>query len=46
MDGVADRGPGALVLVVTLLLAAGLMACLVPVRRALAIEPATAMKAE
>jgi predicted permease len=46
MDGVADRGPGALVLVVTLLLAAGLMACLVPLRRALAIEPATAMKAE
>jgi predicted permease len=45
-DGVADQGPTALLIVVALLVAAGLVACLVPVRRALAIEPAAAMKAE
>jgi putative ABC transport system permease protein len=46
MDGVADQGPGALAIVVTLLLAAGVAACFVPVRRALAIEPAAAMRAD
>ncbi|MGE0158595.1 MAG: ABC transporter permease [Gemmatimonadales bacterium] len=45
-DGVADQGPAALVIVLTLLLGAGLAACLEPVRRALAIEPAAAMKSE
>jgi len=45
-DGMADEGPRSLVIVSTLLLGAGLAACLVPVRRALAIEPATAMKSE
>lgn len=45
-DGVADNGPRTLVLVSVLLVGAGLAACLVPVRRALAIQPAAAMKAE
>ena len=45
-DGVVDEGPRSLVIVSTLLLAAGLAACLVPVRRALAIEPAAAVKSE
>jgi hypothetical protein len=45
-DGVVDQGPRSLVIVCTLLLGAGLAACLVPVRRALAIEPAAAMKSE
>ncbi len=45
-DGVADEGPRSLVIVSTLLLGAGLAACLVPVRRALAIEPAAAIKSE
>lgn len=45
-DGVADDGPRTLVLVSVLLVGAGLAACLVPVRRALAIQPAAAMKAE
>ncbi len=45
-DGVADEGPRSLLIVSTLLLGAGLAACLVPVRRALAIEPAAAMKSE
>ena len=45
-DGVADQGPASLFIVIGLLVAAGLAACLVPVRRALAIEPAAAMKAE
>lgn len=44
--GVVDEGPRSLVIVSTLLTAAGLAACLVPVRRALAIEPAVAMKSE
>jgi len=45
-DGVVDQGPRSLVIVSTVLLASGLAACLVPVRRALAIEPAAAMKSE
>jgi ABC-type antimicrobial peptide transport system permease subunit len=45
-DGVLDEGPRSLVIVATLLLGAGLAACLVPIRRALAIEPAAAMKSE
>lgn len=46
MDGVADHGPRTLVIVSTLLFGAGVAACLVPVRRALAIEPAAAIKVE
>jgi ABC-type antimicrobial peptide transport system permease subunit len=45
-DGVADQGPRSVVIVSALLLASGLVACLVPVRRALAIEPAAAIKSE
>jgi hypothetical protein len=45
-DDIADDGPRSLVVVIALLLAAGLAACLLPVRRALAIEPAAAMKSE
>ncbi|NJD19374.1 MAG: FtsX-like permease family protein, partial [Gemmatimonadetes bacterium] len=45
-DGVVDEGPRSLVIVSTLLLGAGLAACLLPVRRALAIEPAAAVKSE
>ena len=45
-DGVVDEGPRSLVIVATLLLGAGLVACLLPIRRALAIEPAAAIKAE
>ena len=45
-DGVVDQGPRSLLIVSTLLLVAGLAACLVPVRRALAIEPAMAVKSE
>jgi hypothetical protein len=45
-DDVAADGPRSLVIVIVLLLGAGLTACLVPVRRALAIEPAAAMKSE
>jgi hypothetical protein len=45
-DGVADQGPITLVIVSTVLLAAGVAACLVPVRRALHIEPAAAIKSE
>jgi hypothetical protein len=46
LDGVADQGPRSLVIVIALLVGAGLAACLIPVRRALAIEPAAAMKSE
>jgi hypothetical protein len=46
LDGVVDDGPRSLVIVSALLLGAGLAACLVPVRRALAIEPAVAIKSE
>ena len=46
VDGVADEGPRSLVIVSTLLLASGFAACMVPVRRALAVEPAAAMKSE
>ena len=45
-DGLVDEGPRSLVIVSTMLLGSGLAACLLPVRRALAIEPAAAMKAE
>jgi hypothetical protein len=45
-DGVADDGPRSLLIVVAVLLAAGLSACLLPVRRALVIQPAAAMKSE
>jgi ABC-type antimicrobial peptide transport system permease subunit len=45
-DGVLDEGPRSLVIVATLLFGAGLAACLVPIRRALAIEPGAAMKSE
>lgn len=45
-DGVVDEGPRSLVIVSTILLVAGLAACLLPVRRALAIEPAVAIKSE
>jgi predicted permease len=45
-DGVADEGPWTLVVVSTVLLVAGIAACLVPVRRVFAIEPAMAMRSE
>jgi predicted permease len=45
-DGVVDEGPRSLVIVSVLLLGAGAAACLLPVRRALAVEPAIAVKAE
>lgn len=45
-DGLSDQGPRSLVIVSTVLLAAGLAACMVPVRRALTIEPAAAIKSE
>jgi predicted permease len=45
-DGVADEGPRSLVIVSLILLGAGLVACFVPVRRALAVEPAAAVKSE
>lgn len=44
--GLVDEGPRSLAVVSVVLLGAGLAACLVPVRRALAIEPAAAMKAD
>jgi hypothetical protein len=37
-DGIADDGPRSLVIVSVLLLGAGLAACLVPIRRALAMK--------
>ena len=45
-DGVADDGPRSLVIVAVLLLGAGLASCVIPVRRAMGIEPAVAMKSE
>lgn len=45
-DGVVDEGPRSLVIVSILLLGAGFAACLVPVRRALAVDPAAAIKSE
>ena len=45
-DGVADEGPRTLVVVSLLLLGGGVVACLIPVRRALAVQPAAAMKAD
>jgi ABC-type antimicrobial peptide transport system permease subunit len=41
-----DEGPRSLLIVSALLLGAGVAACLVPARRALAIDPAAAMKSE
>jgi putative ABC transport system permease protein len=46
LDGVADQGPRTLVIVSAVLLAAGTAACLVPVRRVFAIEPAMAMRSD
>lgn len=43
-DGVVDEGSRSLVIVSTLLLVAGLAACLVPTWRALYVQPAAAMK--
>jgi putative ABC transport system permease protein len=40
------EGPRALMIVSILLLGSGLAACMLPVRRALAIDPATAIKAD
>jgi hypothetical protein len=45
-DRVAEGSIRSLVLVVAVLLGAGLVACFVPIRRALSIEPAAAMKAD
>lgn len=45
-DGVVDEGPRSLIIVSVLLLGAGSAACLVPVRRALAVQPANAMKSD
>ena len=45
-DGLVDEGPRSLVIVSALLLGSALAACLLPVRRALAIEPAAAIKAD
>jgi hypothetical protein len=45
-DGIADEGPRTLVIVSAVLLAAGIAACLVPVRRVFEIEPAMAMRSE
>jgi F0F1-type ATP synthase assembly protein I len=45
-DGVADDGPRSLVIVSALLVGAGLAAGMVPVRRALAIQPAVAVKSD
>lgn len=45
-DGVADEGLRSLVIVSVLLLAAGISASLVPVRRAFAVDAAAAMKSE
>jgi putative ABC transport system permease protein len=44
--GLEDEGPRSLVIVSAVLFAAGLGACLLPVRRALAIQPSVAMKSE
>lgn len=46
LDGVADDGLRSLVIVALVLLGAGTAACYLPVRRALRIEPAAAMKSE
>ena len=45
-NGLVDEGFRALLIVSTVLFAAGLGACFLPVRRALAISPATAMKVD
>jgi predicted permease len=45
-DGLADDGPRSLVIVSMLLLGSGLAACALPIHRALAIEPAAAIKTE
>jgi ABC-type antimicrobial peptide transport system permease subunit len=45
-NGVAHKGLDSLVIVSALLVGAGVAACLVPIRRALTIEPAAAVKWE
>lgn len=45
-DGVADQGPRTLVIVSSVLLGAGLVSAYLPVRRALGVEPALAIKSE
>jgi putative ABC transport system permease protein len=45
-DRLAEGSVRSLLIVVAVLLAAGIAACFVPVRRALAIEPAAAMRAD
>ena len=45
-NGLEDNGPRTLATVSLVLLAAGLGACLLPIRRALAIQPSVAMKSE
>jgi ABC-type antimicrobial peptide transport system permease subunit len=42
----ADQGPRSLVIVSLVLLGSGFAACLLPVRRALTIDPATAIKTD
>jgi hypothetical protein len=45
-NGLTDEGPRSLVIVAIVLLGSGLAACVLPVRRALAIDPATAVKTD
>ena len=45
-DGVVDEGPRSLVIVSTLLLGAGLAACLVPAWRAARVDPIAALRAD
>jgi len=45
-DGVSDHGPRTLVIVSSILLGAGLVSAYLPVRRALGVEPASAIKSE
>ena len=46
LNGVSGDGPLPVIIVSAVLLAAGTAACLVPVRRVFAIEPALAMPSE
>ena len=46
LGGVVNYGPRALMVVSAVLLGAGLTACLLPIRRALSIDPAATMKAQ
>jgi ABC-type antimicrobial peptide transport system permease subunit len=45
-NGVFDRGPWLMIAVVTLILATGVLACGIPLKRALRIEPTEALRAE